>query len=271
MIAVLADDFTGAAEMAGISFRYGLETVIHWSGKLILEDMDVCIACSDSRSLPKSQALEVTERMVNLLKAIQPYIYFKKTDSVLRGYILDELQLQLNLLDMKKALFIPANPSFKRIIKDGIYFVNGIPLDQTPFTEDPEFPAQTSVVKQILESRSIVSTQVLPKGAGLVESGITTAEVQTVEDIRNWVDQIRNGILLAGAGDFFTECLAINNEEKIRPQPGFDWPLLYVSGTSYKTSQNYTKQLAEKGAPVFTWICIYSNLKIMKRKRGLVK
>jgi uncharacterized protein YgbK (DUF1537 family) len=251
MIAVLADDFTGAAEMAGISFRYGLETVIHWSGKLILEDMDVCIACSDSRSLPQAQAMEVTERMVNMLKAIQPYIYFKKTDSVLRGYVLDELHLQLNLLELKRALFIPANPSFNRIIHNGVYLVNGQPLDQTPFREDPEFPTHTSDVKQLLESRSKFTTQILTKDAALNESGIMTAEVQTVEDIRSWVDQIRKGVLLAGAGDFFTECLANNNEEKLISKPGFDWPLLYVSGTSFKASQEYIRQVANRNQPVF--------------------
>ena len=251
MIAVLADDFTGAAEMAGISLRYGLETILHWQGKLVLEEMDVCIACSDSRSLPKSQALEVTARMVEMLKAIQPHIYFKKTDSVLRGYVLDELTLQLQLLNWRRCLFIPTNPSFDRIIRERQYYVGGVLLNETSFRNDPEFPATSSDVKELLEKKSEHTVIYLPRSAPLQEQGVQIAEVETLEDIRKRVDQIRKGLLLAGTGDFFTECLALNYDARVLPVPGFEWPLLYVSGTNFLSSKQTIAGWKNAGQPVF--------------------
>jgi uncharacterized protein YgbK (DUF1537 family) len=52
MIAVIADDFTGAAELAGISLRYGLTVSVCLHDE-ISTDADVLIISTDSRSLKK--------------------------------------------------------------------------------------------------------------------------------------------------------------------------------------------------------------------------
>ena len=51
-IAVIADDFTGAAELAGISLRYGLTVSVCLHNE-ISTDADVLIISTDSRSLKK--------------------------------------------------------------------------------------------------------------------------------------------------------------------------------------------------------------------------
>jgi uncharacterized protein YgbK (DUF1537 family) len=52
MIAVIADDFTGAAELAGISLRYGLKVEL-CVGKVEYKNADVLVVSTDSRSLKK--------------------------------------------------------------------------------------------------------------------------------------------------------------------------------------------------------------------------
>ena len=62
MIAVIADDFTGAAELAGISLRYGLKTADRFANEVVASDADVLIVCTDSRSLSKEEAINTTEQ-----------------------------------------------------------------------------------------------------------------------------------------------------------------------------------------------------------------
>jgi uncharacterized protein YgbK (DUF1537 family) len=47
MIVIIADDFTGAAELAGISLRYGLATDVCLN-EVVESDADVLIVCTDS-------------------------------------------------------------------------------------------------------------------------------------------------------------------------------------------------------------------------------
>ena len=64
---------------------------------------------------------------------LQPKWIYKKTDSVLRGHIVDELKIQMQLTGKQKAFFMPANPSLDRTISNGKYFVNNVPLNETAF------------------------------------------------------------------------------------------------------------------------------------------
>ena len=55
-------------------------------------------------------------------------------DSILRGNVGDELLAQLSVSGKERALLVPANPVLKRTIRDGIYYYDGIPLNELSFT-----------------------------------------------------------------------------------------------------------------------------------------
>ncbi|HTH31483.1 MAG TPA: four-carbon acid sugar kinase family protein, partial [Lacibacter sp.] len=150
MIAVIADDFTGAAELAGISLRYGLKAEL-CTGDNVATDADVLIVSTDSRSLNKQAALQVTEQRLKEVLQLNPTFIYKKIDSVLRGYVLDELQLQMRLQKKSTAIVLPANPSLQRTISNQQYFVQGKPISETGFANDPEFPAKSSFIKTLLQ------------------------------------------------------------------------------------------------------------------------
>jgi uncharacterized protein YgbK (DUF1537 family) len=86
MIAVIADDFTGAAELAGISLKYGLKIELSL-GKENATNADILIISTNSRSLGKADALHVTKKAVQNLAALKPSFIYKKIDSVLRGHL----------------------------------------------------------------------------------------------------------------------------------------------------------------------------------------
>ncbi len=242
MIAVIADDFTGAAELAGISLRYGLTAEL-CTGDVAATTADVLIVSTDSRSFEKEKALEITSTVLKQLLELKPVFIYKKIDSVLRGYVTEELKLQMRLAGLTKAFVLPANPSLGRIISNGIYYVQGVPVAETGFAADPEFPAKSSLVEQILNDASVA---VVKSTDELSADKIFVGEASTEADVKQWADKVDSAFVLAGAGDFYTALLAKKFQQKNQQQLQLQAPFMYVCGTAYDQSVNYVKAVAEK-------------------------
>jgi len=127
MILVIADDLSGAAELAGIAARHGLPSEVQT--RLDLSSRASLIAVdTQTRSLNPDQASERVFGIFERAKALNPDWVFKKTDSVLRGNIASELQALAKAASKHRVIFIPANPSKNRVIVDGEYQVEGLPI-----------------------------------------------------------------------------------------------------------------------------------------------
>src|SRR5690554_2793952 len=111
MIAVIADDFTGAAEIGGIGLRYGLKVVIE-TEPFEQPDVDILVIATDTRSLNGEEASAQISRITRDLMKIRPELIFKKIDSALRGNIVEELAAQMKTSGKKRGVIIPANPVF---------------------------------------------------------------------------------------------------------------------------------------------------------------
>ncbi|MDE6556282.1 MAG: four-carbon acid sugar kinase family protein, partial [Duncaniella sp.] len=142
MIAVIADDITGAAEMAGIAHRLGLRVVLTTDPYSLTGNADVAVIATDTRSMSEHEARELSAKYAAVLTSRNDISeIFKKTDSALRGHVVAELEAILGATRYEDALFMPANPSRGRTIRDGLYYIGDVLLDQTDFSFDPEFPA----------------------------------------------------------------------------------------------------------------------------------
>ena len=255
---IIADDITGAAEIAGIAWRKGLKVRLmvyqpnmpttplsSWRGAggeafilatdtrsgteeeavKTIEEVTTCLSlgvqeCRSSgvQTLPSSTSNSSTRQLVNS----STDIIFKKTDSVLRGHVAAELEALMRLTGKSNTLLIPQNPSKGRIMKDGIYYINGTPLDQTSFAYDPEFPAKTAEAKKLLkrsagvqECRSSdnswtsnpsspsshLSSISSPKGED--GRGLHFPDATTLEEIREHVANADHNTLFAGGVDMF--------------------------------------------------------------------
>ncbi|MEZ5385105.1 MAG: four-carbon acid sugar kinase family protein [Prosthecobacter sp.] len=149
MIAIIADDFSGAAELAGIAATQGFKAEVHT--KFAPEsDADVIAVDTNTRLLTADEAARITGKVTQRLVRQRPLWIYKKTDSVMRGHVRAEIEAILNVTGQKECLFIPANPSKGRVIVDGRYFIGDTPLDQTLFAHDPHFPRRSSVVGELL-------------------------------------------------------------------------------------------------------------------------
>lgn len=249
MIAVIADDFTGAAEIAGISLRYGLTLpVILYSAEnaeplnnspLVSGDGGVII-CTDSRSMQKAAAIYCTAEAVEALMKWQPEIVYKKIDSVLRGYVIDEAKVQMELSEKNKALILPANPTLQRTISNGEYFIDGKKITETGFVNDPEFPIRSSSVTAMVNDETV---QLLKHDDWLPVEGIVIGEAESEADITAWAAAIDDSWMLVGAGDFYTALLQKKYQPKEKTVVKMQSPHLYVCGTAFAERKNFIKNL----------------------------
>lgn len=206
MLVVLADDFSGAAELAGIAANHGLRTELcvqsalrqaevdsemrSWARGGILPDL-LAIDCG-TRSLSETEARRSTADCVQCLMAglkEVAVIFYKKTDSVFRGHVLAECQALLEATAFRRVLLVPANPSRGRCIEHGVVVINGRPLSETIFAKDPAFPALSSEVSVLLGYRR--------------DGEIDVPDVTSVADLDALAGGLPEQSLPAGGADFF--------------------------------------------------------------------
>lgn len=250
MIAVIADDFTGAAELAGIAIRHGLRVSL-CVGEVATTDTDVLVVSTDSRSITKSEALAVTEKIVNELLPLQPSWLYKKTDSVLRGYVMDELLLQMQLCKQSQALLLPANPTLGRTIESQQYFINHIPVHEAGFATDPEFPRTSALLPDML---GVPSIPVLEVGDALNLSSVMVASAASMQDVQYWANAVPEGIALAGAGDYFTALLQRTFSVRKADTIVLQQPFLYVCGTAFPASVKWIQEVAKTQPESLVWL-----------------
>ena len=200
----IADDLTGAAEIAAVGHRAGwpAEGITRWSkpreGALTALDTDPRLSPSEAAG----RALSVIGRSV---ARDENNFVFKKTDSVLRGPVLAEVTALAAALGRSRVLLVPANPSLGRVIRDGHYFVNGVPLHETAFARDPHHPARTADVAALLGAGA--SVQVCKPDDPLPATGVIVGAAESADDIAAWARRLDSTVLPAGGRDFFTAAL----------------------------------------------------------------
>lgn len=249
MIRVFADDLTGAAELAGICKEHALNTLLTVV-PTAANHAEAIVYCTDSRSMDLADALKTTKQFLAPISIAKEELVYKKTDSVLRGYIVEELLLQMKHLGYERVLFIPENPSMGRIISKGQYFVNGKLLSDTAFAHDPEFPRKTADVVDMLAGHGAV-IHVLQCGDALPATGIIVGEASCKEDLEEWASRIDHGMMLAGGGDFFQAILEqrYGNSVPTLLSPPLQ-PYLYISGTSFQASVSFIQSLVDESGMV---------------------
>jgi uncharacterized protein YgbK (DUF1537 family) len=252
MIAVIADDLSGAAELGGIGLRYNLKVEIVTAVNTD-SSADLLIIATDTRSMPEEQALKEMGAVTENLKQISPDIIFKKVDSVLRGHVVSELKVHLQKLGLTKALLVPSNPAFGRTLTNGRYFVNNKPIHLTSFAHDPEFAITSSRVQHMLR---VDESEIHLRGITdqLPSFGIIIGECAINADLHYWISKADKNTLLAGGSGFFVallESLSLNKQVNTEEQSDeLTCPALFVCGSTHDESRQWIKKIKAAGGPV---------------------
>lgn len=206
MIGVLADDFTGAAEIGAIGCRYGLRAEVQTTFRRT-QAADLVVLDTHTRSSTRAEAVErVGTETEGLRRAGADWIY-KKVDSVLRGHVLAEVASALDRSGLQRALLVPANPSFGQVIREGHYRIDGHPLNETRFAHDPEYPARTDDVLELLGPVDGVELAYREDPRSLPTTGIVVTAVSARSDLAELAGLLDTETLPAGAAEFFGAAL----------------------------------------------------------------
>jgi D-threonate/D-erythronate kinase len=208
MVFVLADDFSGAAEIGGIGHRYGLRTEIQLSVDLNTA-ADLVVLDTGTRSLNEGEAIKkILETGKQLKQWNEPFYLFKKIDSVMRGHLIPELNALQECFDFNRILLMPANPGRDRKIIDGEYLINGVRLHETVFAKDPDFPVTSSRIGERITPyiATLKHVHVAPYDS-LPSRSIVTGEVASKIDLKNYVAGAQQNDLCCGAAEFFESFL----------------------------------------------------------------
>jgi len=254
MFCVLADDLTGAAELAGITLKFGLTSEIknEFSGPL---QSDVLVVNTKSRIVDEITAAKINKNACHYMLPLNPDWIFKKTDSVLRGHVRIEIQAILDACGIRKCLLIPANPRLGRTMVAGKYYINDIEIAQTAFADDPDYPCKTSDVLSLLGKDAKSDTAFLNKNQELPSSGIFIGQVKDEQSVIRWANRVDDQLLPAGAAEFFTKILLKKgfkyNEDVNAPATDYG-KILFVCGSSHENSRLAVAQAGRQGAAIFS-------------------
>lgn len=256
MITVIADDLTGAAEIAGVCLRYGVS--VSFGIDVVPEpSAKVVVVATDSRSQTEPEAYKTHLKIAQqVFEKRENPIVFKKCDSVLRGHVLTELKALTEVSGKQQVLLQPSNPSTYRSIKNGVYYVGDVEIENTGFSADPDFPAKTSSVAELLLERTseIISLPIQTGAIDWIETeGVYVPDCQSETDLTTNLELYNENVLIGGSAacfEQFLKKLSIISVEKEMKNLSFTASYVLVSGSTHPESVAFAKMLHKNGCPL---------------------
>ncbi len=259
---VVADDLTGAMDVAGPLADRGLSTwvVASTNGCTLatFPTADVVSINADSRHFSAERAAQRVRSVVRELMHPDSEILIKKIDSTLRGNVVVETLAMLEASGRSAAVVAPAFPRQGRTLVDGVVHVDGVSLRETNFARDALSPPPSEPL-HVLFRRADAHADVHSVGRG---GPITLAQdrrrqifvVDSVSDedlratLRTVEGRLEDTLLVGSAG--IAEALA---EVCFEPAPeAFTAPmlqgaLLFVVGSRTEQSAQQANALVKAG------------------------
>lgn len=241
-ITIIADDFTGAAELANMASASGCSAVVCRAegyreaaplAQVVAVDLDLREAAEETARSKLNAFLEGNG------PALRGNL-FLKVDSVLRGHVRLMIQAIERLLDPSAVLLLSANPPMGRIIRNGVYLIEGVPLEETGFRHDPGHPRTSSRVYDLVGEHS--ADWILP-------------DAVTQEDVFFQLEHCPKGSLIVGASALFEAYLALKTGHaprfpSVEPFPQNAGHLLHLCGSLEGWTRAVAKA-AQHGIPVW--------------------
>ena len=242
LLLIIADDFTGALD-TGVQFAArGARTEVVVDPQIDFSacGADVLVVDTETRHLPAADAYKAVFDLVERARRAGVRFIYKKTDSALRGNIGAELSALLEASGLRQLPFLPAYPKTGRITKNGVHYINGVPVTESPFGKDPFEPVRHSVIAELIGEQCpapAVSVPVLSDASPLPDQdGILIFDAETDEELsragRRLYQEGRLSIMAgcAGFGAVLPELLKLAKSER-QPLPKLDPRLLVVCGS----------------------------------------
>jgi uncharacterized protein YgbK (DUF1537 family) len=206
LLGCIADDFTGATDLAGMLVRAGMRTVqmIGIPQAPLPTDVDAVVIALKSRTTPASDAVaESLAALAWLRNAGCQQIYFKycstfdSTDAGNIGPVTDAL---MDALKTDFTVACPAFPENKRTIFNGYLFVGDVPLNESGMRHHPLTPMTDANLVRVLQRQTarkigLINHEVVGRGAAAINAQIGQLKNEGIEIAI--VDAISNDDLMS--------------------------------------------------------------------------
>ena len=217
LLGCIADDFTGATDLANNLVRAGMRVVqtIGVPARALNAEVDAVVVALKSRTLPVAQAVAQSLEALAWLKAQNAaQIYFKYCstfDSTAQGNIGPVTEALMDALsDWPGADFTIATPAFpdnQRTVFKGHLFVGDVLLNESGMQNHPLTPMRDANLVRVLQAQcqrkvGLIDYQVVALGEAAIRARITELRAQgvgiAVVDAVSNADLMRLGPALKG-------------------------------------------------------------------------
>jgi uncharacterized protein YgbK (DUF1537 family) len=201
LLGCIADDFTGATDLAGMLVEAGMRTVmtIDVPASDVSIDTDALVIALKSRTIPAQEAVEQSLSALRWLQKAGCQQYFFKYcstfDSTDRGNIGPVIDALLDALGSNFTIACPAFPKNKRTLYKGHLFVGDVLLNESGMQHHPLTPMTDANLVRVLGRQAkypvgLVSYDTVKQGeqaiqqafVSLAEQGYRYAIVDALED-----------------------------------------------------------------------------------------
>ena len=191
LLGCIADDFTGASDLANNLVRAGMRVVqtIGVPASPISADVDAVVVALKSRTIAPQDAITQSLAALAWLQAHgAEQIYFKYCstfDSTAQGNIGPVIDALMDALGTDFTIATPAFPDNKRTVFKGYLFAGDTPLNESGMQNHPLTPMTDANLVRVLQAQTrrvvgLVDYTVVARGADAVRERITQLQASGV-------------------------------------------------------------------------------------------
>lgn len=244
---ILADDLTGALD-SGVQLTnkgYSVQVCTDQNDAFeYMDTVDVLVIDTESRHIAAEAAYVLIYTLAQKAVNLGFEHIYKKTDSGLRGNVGAELSALKAATGQKALNFVPAYPKLDRITKNGIHYVNGVPLAESVFASDAIDPVTVSSVAELIHLQSSV------KVTQSESDGIIVHDCQSDPEMSMIAQTIFNeGCMISAGCAGLLEAFPTSQNTSFNKTPlNLNEKLLVVTGSINEVSLNQIDHAVKKGA-----------------------
>lgn len=160
LLGCIADDFTGATDLANMLVRGGMRTIqtIGVPHAPLAEPAEAIVVALKSRTAPREQAIAESLAALAWLRergCRQFYLKYCSTfDSTADGNIGPVADALMHALDVSFAIACPAFPEAGRTVYRGHLFVDNVPLNESGMQNHPLTPMNDANLVRVLQQQT---------------------------------------------------------------------------------------------------------------------
>ena len=182
LLGAIADDFTGATDLANTLVREGMRTVqlIGVPKQPVPEEVDAIVVALKSRTTPAVEAVTQSLAALSWLEGAGVrqllFKYCSTFDSTDQGNIGPVADALLDALGAEFTVFCPAFPENGRTIYRGYLFVGEVLLSESGMRDHPLTPMRDSNLGRVLARQTPYKVGLVP--LGIVSRGATAVRAE---------------------------------------------------------------------------------------------